>query len=114
MGQSCADIPAPQAKTSKNISGLEGVTVWLIAGEGDSPKSYYLAAKFVADKCEANRYPTEKLANQISGPGRLLKKTIPINGTPLLEVLKRYSANFANGFGELKDSFAIKALQALA
>lgn len=114
MGYSCIDIPAPQAKTSKNILGLEGVTVWLIAGEGDSPKCYYLTSTFIADKCEQNRYIGEKLNNQISGRGRLLKKTIPISETPLLKALKKQSANFVNGFGELKDIMVIKGLQALA
>ncbi len=113
MGQSCVDIAAPQAKTSKNVMGLEGVTVWLIAGEGESPKSYYLTSTFVADKCEPGKYPREKLANQISGPGRLLKKTLSLTGTPLLELLKKSSANFVNGFGELKDPAAIKGLQGL-
>jgi hypothetical protein len=48
MGYSCTDIPEPRVQTSRQVAGLEGVTVWLVAGEGSKPKSYFLTAKFVA------------------------------------------------------------------
>jgi hypothetical protein len=54
---SCTAIPEPRVKTGKSVSGLEGVTVWLISGEGKKDKSYYLAATFIAKKCELNLYP---------------------------------------------------------
>lgn len=114
MGYSCTSIPEPRVKTSKSVSGLEGVTVWLIAGEGDSPKRYYLAAKFIASKCEPNRYPGSELPNQISGEGTLFGLSKPIDGTPLFDALRSKSANFVNGFYEIKDAAVVKSLQALA
>ncbi|MGR9000140.1 MAG: hypothetical protein ACU88J_13985, partial [Gammaproteobacteria bacterium] len=64
MRYSCTEIPEPpRVKTSKFVCGLEGVTVWLIAGEGKSPKSYYIAAKFIATNCEPNLYPGTDLPN---------------------------------------------------
>ena len=113
MGYSCDAIPEPRVKTSKSVAGLHGVTVWLISGEGKSPKHYYLAAKFLANKCESGLYPSSDLPNQISGPGALFGKSKPIGGTPLHSLLKRQSANFVNGFFELHDPVAISGLERL-
>jgi hypothetical protein len=114
MGYSCEKIPEPRVKTSKPIDGLEGVTVWLIAGEGKSPKNYYLAARFIVENCEIDKYPGTDLPNQISGPGKLFHKSICLNGTPLLGLLQKQSANFVNGLCELRDPSALAALKALA
>lgn len=114
MGYSCMDIPNPRVKTSKPIEGLEGSTVWLIAGEGKSPKSYYLASKFTIEECATGKYPGTKLLNEVSGSGRLMNKTIPMNSTLLLSQLQKLSANFVNGFCELRDASVISSLTALA
>lgn len=113
MGYSCIAIPSPRVKTSKSVANLEGVTVWLIAEEGERPKRYYLASKFVAKMCEMNLYPRTELRNQISGDGKLLGISIPLDGTALLDTLRNRSANFVNGFYELKDATAIRALEIL-
>lgn len=114
MKYSCISIPEPRVKTSKSISGLEGVTVWLIAGEGSSPKRYYLASKFIAKKCLPNHYPGTNLPNQISGEGKLFGLSIPLDRTQLLDTLRAKSANFVNGFYEIKDPTIVKSLQILA
>jgi hypothetical protein len=113
MGYSCTAIPAPRVKTSKNVDGLEGATVWLVAGEGERPKSYYLASRFVIDNCEPNKYPGVKLCNEVSGPGVLLGTSVPLDGTSLLAQLQRLSANFVNGFFQLHEPSAIASLKAL-
>lgn len=114
MGYSCTDIPYPRVKTRRPVKGLEGATVWLVAGEGKSPKSYYLAAKFIIDKCDPDKHLGTNLPNEISGPGLLLGRSIPLNATPLLAQLQRLSANFVNGLCELRDPSAVAALKALA
>lgn len=114
MGYSCTKIPNPRVKTSKSVLGLEGSTVWLVAGEGESPKSYYLASRFVIEKCEPNKYSGTKLTNEVSGSGVLLGTSIPLAGTQLLEQLRRQSANFVNGFCELRDPASLASLKALA
>lgn len=114
MGYSCAAIPEPRVKTSKPVVGLEGATVWLVAGEGDSPKSYYLASRFVVDKCEPSKHLGTPLPNEVSGAGVLLRTSVCLDATPLLAQLRRLSANFVNGFFELRDPAAISALKALA
>lgn len=114
MGYSCKDISNPRVKTSKAVLGLEGSTVWLVAGEGESPKRYYLASRFVIESCEPNKHSGTKLTNEVSGSGVLLGTSIPLAGTKLLEQLKRQSANFVNGFFELRDPASLAALKALA
>ena len=113
MGYSCVAIPEPRAKTGKAVDGLEGVTVWLIAGEGKSPKSFFLAANFVADTCQTDLYPGTDLPNQISGIGSLFGKTLPMNGSPLLSILRKCTATFI-GFTELRNREAIAGLDRLA
>lgn len=114
MGYSCVDIPEPRVQTSREVEGLEGVTVWLVAGEGEKPKSYYLAAKLVAFRCEANAISGSRFPHLITGPGQLFKKSIPLGGKPLLEDIRRESANFARGFYETKDPAVIAGLCRLA
>jgi hypothetical protein len=114
MGYSCFDIPEPRVQTSREVEGLEGVTVWLIAGEGDKPKSYFLAAKFVASRCEPNSIAGSKFPHLIAGPGHLFKKSIPLGGTSLIEQVRKESANFVRGFYETKDAVVISGLSALA
>ena len=114
IGYSCTAIPSPRVKTSKPVEGLEGSSVWLVAGEGKSPKSYYLAAKFTVEACDTDKHLGTKLANEVSGSGMLFGKSICMNHTPLLTQLQKLSANFVNGFCELKDASAIATLKALA
>jgi len=110
MGYSCVDIPEPRVQTSREVEGLEGVTVWLVAGEGEKPKSYYLAAKFVASRCEANAISGSRFPHLIAGLGQLFKKSIPLAGTALLEHVRKESANFVRGFYETKEASVISGL----
>jgi len=109
----CTELPYPRVRTKKRVIGLEGSTVWLIAGVGLSPKSYYLASTFTIVKCEPDKYPGEKLPNEVSGRGHLLGMRVPLDGTDLLGKLKRQSANFVSGFCEIRDSTLISSLTAL-
>lgn len=114
MGYSCTAIPMPSVKTSKAVSGLEGVTVWLVAGEGKTPKSYYLASRFVVEECSPGKHLGTDLPNEVSGPGDLFGIRVSLDAAPVLEQLRRASANFVNGFCELCDPSVISALKALA
>ena len=115
QGCSSTTITKPHVKTGKTVTGLEGVTVWLIAGEGKSPKSYFIAAKFIADKCLLNEHPEEeKLKNGISGKGTLYKLTKPITGTVLIDKIKKESTNFRKGFHEVTDNTIINDLLKLS
>ena len=113
MGYSCINIPTPRLRTEKPVGGLEGSTVWVIAGEDKTPKNFYLAAKFSIQECAADKHPGTQLFNEVSGPGILLGKSIFMNGTPLLAQLQKLSANFRSGFCELQDASAITGLHAL-
>jgi hypothetical protein len=113
MGYSCTAIRNPQIMTGNPVKDLEGVTVWIVAGEGDSPKSYYLAARFIAAKCEPNLFPETALPHSVSGPGTLYGLSKPIGGTPLLASIRKQSANFVRGFHETSDLAVIGQLIAL-
>lgn len=114
MGYSCVDIPEPRVQTSREVEGLEGVTVWLVAGEGEKPKSYYLAAKFVAGRCVKNAISGSRFPHLIAGSGQLFKKSIPLGGKPLLDEIRRESANFVKGFYETTNPMIIAGLGRLA
>jgi len=114
MGYSCAAIVEPRVQTRRPVAGLEGATVWLVAGEGERPKSYYLAAKFIASRCEPNFVSSSKFPNLIAGSGTLFANRIPINGTLLLAQIRQESANFIRGFYETTDAAIIAGLIALA
>jgi len=114
MGYSSTNLIEPQVKTSKKIDGSEGTTIWLIAGEGQSPKSYFHAAKFIAIKCEPDKFSGTRHPNLISGAGKLFKLSLPISDSELLDQLKTSSANFVNGFTQLRDPATIMALEAMA
>ncbi len=114
MGYSCTEIPVPRVKTRKPIAGLEGATVWLVSGEGESPKSYYLASRFVVEKCETDKHLGAILPNEISGTGVLLGTAVCLDSTALLKSLKRVTANFVNGLCELRDPGVVAELRSIA
>ena len=101
-GFSSTSIPRPRVVTRKAVDGLAGVTVWLIAGEGKSPKSYYLASKFIVEKVSPNAHPGADLPNEIEGSGNLYKLSIPIVDK-LLDKVRKDSNNFRNGLYEIRD-----------
>lgn len=110
MGYSSTAIAAPRVKTSKPVVGLEGSTVWLVAGEGKRPKSYYLASRFVITTCSPDKYTGTDLPNEVSGEGILFGARLNLDGLSILEDLRRVSANFVNGFFELRDPSVVVAL----
>lgn len=114
MGYSCIDIPEPRVRTGNDVEGLEGVTVWLVAGEGEAPKSYFLASKFVATRCETNFFPAPKRRNLIAGDGELFARRIPLDDTGLIELIRKESANFVRGLYETHNPTIVSALKALA
>lgn len=88
--------------------------MWLVAGEGKSPKSYYLASRFVIEECAPDKHLGTRLPNEVTGVGDLFGTSISLDASPVLEQLRRASANFVNGFFELRDPVVISALKALA
>lgn len=112
-GMACGLLPYPRLRTRRNVYGLEGSTVWVVAGVGTSPKRYVLASTFTIERCSSNKYPGDELPNEVSGPGTLLGESVELNGTGLLDDLQRISANFASGLREIKDPSVIAELERL-
>jgi hypothetical protein len=109
----CTDLPYPRVRTRNKVLGLEGAVVWVVAGVGKSPKSYYLASTFIIEKCEPDKYPGDKLPHEVSGSGNLLGLRVRLDQT-LIENLKLKTANFARGFSEMRDLTIVAALKSLA
>ncbi|NBW49860.1 MAG: hypothetical protein EBR49_07160 [Betaproteobacteria bacterium] len=113
MGYSSSAMTEPKVKTSKRIMGLEGAMVWVIAGEGKRPKSYFLASRFIVKRCTYGKYIMSDLPNEISGDGQLFGKSVPLDGLPILGELRRVSANFRKGLFEVADISVIATLRTL-
>ena len=113
MLRSCKDFTRPQVRTKNLVEGLDGVTVWLIAGEGESPKSFFLASVFVANECKQGYFPEPALPNLIAGKGELFGYSIPLNESVLYKKLNKDSTNFRRGFYETHDISIIAGLKAL-
>lgn len=111
MGYSCRSIPRPQVQTRVDVKGLEGVNVWLIAGEGGSPKTYFLAAHFIAEECQRNSFPSSEFPHLICGRGLLFGYRFPLRETALFRRLQTDSANFVRGFYETHDSNIVAGLK---
>lgn len=113
MGYSCTALTEPHVKTSNPVNLLEGVKVWLVAGEGKSPKAFFLAAMFIAENCVTDFYPGSDLPNKISGTGKLFGKSIPIGRTPVYKLIRKDSSCHIRGFYETHDANIISGLEAL-
>lgn len=93
--------------SSKSIRHLLGQRVWLISGEGDKKKSYYLEYTFIVDGVE------EGAPNIAYGAtGTRLDPPIPLTGLPWFEDFKRRQQNFSLGVREI-DVLAVDAFQSL-
>lgn len=106
-------IREPRVRTSKNVLAAKGATVWLVSGEGRTPKSFFLVARFVAVDCMPNAHPHTELPHEVRGYGRTFGGSTPIRGR-LLDDIKRDSACFHRGFYEIQNADIISALESIA
>jgi hypothetical protein len=112
MGYSCVEITTPRVQTRRFFHEIKDSTVWLIAGEGCRPKSYYLAARFIAAQCEPNPTKDSEFPYLVSGSGMLFHKNIPLDSSILLEKIRVDSANFVRGLYETQNREIISHLTA--
>jgi len=114
MGYPASRLPEPRAYTNNSVRQLPSNALWLISGEGTSPKEFYLAAVFKVTRVSADCYDHPKFANAAYGVGHIFGETIPLNGLPWFETFKKDQSNFKYGLVELKDPAVLTELQALA
>src|SRR5680860_319534 len=111
MGFSASKLGEPKLHTDKSVSSLSSNRVWLISGEGCSPKDFYLAAVFKVNKVSAGTYDHPKYKNSAYGTGHIIGESIKLNGLPWFEALKSNLNNFKNGLSEINNSDIIKGLE---
>jgi hypothetical protein len=114
MGYSISAMSEPHIFTDKSVKYLPSNTVWLISGEGKSPKTFYLAAAFKPHRTTSGTYDHPDFKNAAYGVGRIFGESIQLNGLPWFEALKADQQNFRNGLFEITDSNIIEALTKLA
>jgi hypothetical protein len=114
MGVSASSLSEPKLHTDKSVRNLSSNVVWLISGEGGSPKKFYLAAVFKVNRLSAGTYDHPDFKNSAYGIGHIFGETILLNGLPWFEELKENFQNFRNGLTELTDSTKINELRSNA
>lgn len=114
MGYSASTMPEPRMFTDKSVKNVSGNAVWLISGEGKSPKSFYLAAVFKSNRTSTGTYDHPKYKNAAYGPGHIFGETIEVTRLPWFQQLKSDQKNFKNGLSEVTNVAIIAELQKLA
>lgn len=114
MGYSASAMLDPRMFTDKSVRYLSSNAVWLISGEGKSPKTFYLAAVFKPNRTSMGTYDHPSFKNAAYGIGHIFGETIKLNGMPWFETLKAVQHNFKNGLFEVTDSKVIDELRRLA
>ena len=111
MGFSASKLDEPKLHTDKSVRNISSNRVWLISGEGSSPKEFYLAAVFKVNRTN-NYFDHPDFENSAYGNGHIIGETIKLNGLPWFESLKSNLNNFKNGLSEITDLDIIKELEA--
>ena len=114
MGFPASKLESPRIYTSNSVRRLPSQAVWLISGEGSSPKSFYLAAVFKVNRVCAGTYEHPSFENSAHGEGRIFGESICLNGLPWFEALKEEMLNFKNGLAPLQNEVALEELRCLA
>jgi hypothetical protein len=112
MGYSASKLSEPKLHTDKSVKNLSSNRVWLISGEGLSPKKFYLAAVFRVNRVTDGTFDHPDFSNSAYGVGHVIGESIPLNGLPWFELLKSNLNNFKNGLSEIIDKDIIKELEA--
>ena len=114
MGFSASKLDEPKLHTDKSVKNLSSNKVWLISGEGSSPKDFYLAAVFRVNKVTAGTFDHPDFKNSAFGVGHIIGETIKLNDLPWFELLKSNLNNFKNGLSEVTDTDIVKELETVS
>jgi hypothetical protein len=114
MSYSASKLSEPKLYTDKSVKNLSSSRVWLISGEGTSPKQFYLAAVFKVNRVSTGTFDHPDFKNSAYGNGHIIGEKIELNGLAWFEKLKAKLNNFKNGLTEITDPYLIKELETLA
>lgn len=116
MGRSLAEADPLRVGTSRRVDHLPGNAVWMIVGEGESPKTFLLGSVFVVNEI------AEKEGDHLSGgfrrfargDGYTFHPHVPLNNLDWFPDFKKSMASFSLGVHRIADEAHIRALQELA
>ena len=114
IGYSASELDEPKLFTRKSVRNLSSNRVWLISGEGTSPKDFYLAAVFKVNRVSAGTFEHPDFENSAFGVGHIIGEKIKLNGLPWFESLKGELSSFKYGLSEITDEKVIKELELLS
>ena len=108
MGRSLRESDPLTVLSSKPVERLLHNTVWIVVGEGSSPRRYSLGSVFVVDDCGLSG--VDGFKNYARGQGQLIDPPTPLNEQEWFPQLIKTMANFSLGVQELKEPLIIEAL----
>lgn len=113
MGYSAEESDPLGLYTSKNISNLIGDVVWIISGQGGSPKQYFLSSWFVISKVTAADHPDFgfTLSGEEGGAFDPMPRLDQLEWFP---AFRQRMANFSIGLTELRQPEIIEAFRQVA
>lgn len=115
MGYSASEIKELCIYTSKSVKKLSGNAVWLISGEGKSPKTFHLVLVFKANRTSSDTYRHPPYKNAAYGDtGEIFGKSIELTDFPWFDPFKKDHQNFKYGLFEVTDKAIINELRKLA
>jgi len=114
MGYSASSLLDPRAFTNNPVDELPNNALWLISGEGKSPKEFFLAAVFKVYQAKTNCYDHPLFKNAAYGHGHIFGETIRLNGLSWFESFKKSMSNFKYGLCEIEEKDVIVELRKLA
>lgn len=113
MGYSALDVDALSIVTNKPAAGAKGSRVWLITGEGRSPKQYFIRGIFTVDSVSRSDHPKFKI--QVAGTaGKLFDPMIRIDAHAWFPQFRHSQGNFAFGFNSINDPVIVDGLRKAA
>lgn len=113
MGYSAEDSDPFGLYTSKNVSNPVGDVVWIIAGQGDSPKQYSLSSWFIVSKVTKADHPD--FGFTFSGEkGGAFDPMPRLDQLEWFPAFRKRMANFSIGLTELRQPEIIEALREVA
>jgi hypothetical protein len=112
MGYPAQDADPMVLYTSKKIAAI-GDTIWIVAGESQRPKQYFLRSQFILSKITPADHPDFGFA--LSGTeGGPIDRPALLNGKPWFDDFFKAMAHFSLGLSEITQSEVIKEFNLLA
>lgn len=113
MGFSVNSLSEPLIYTNKPVGKLSSNIVWVISGEGVSPKLFQLAAVFKVHKVAAGTYEHPDFKNSASGSGIIIKENLLLNHQKWFSNLTQHLRKSRYSLAPIKDGVIVEGLMGI-